>query len=250
MLIFDIETGPLPRDELMAFYTPPDLSEFEPSEFDPTSVAVGNMGAVKAAEKVAKLREQHEERQAKLPALRQAAEARHLEEFVDGAALLPQTGKVEAVGFLNGKTNEAGIVSGDECDILSTVWSKTEKCFQQNRKMIGHNIFGFDLPFLFFRSWVHEIDIPMNIVLQQDRYFNSQLFADTMSRWFIGKKGGYVKIDDICKAFGLPGKPENVSGATFWQFWRGTAEERQQAEAYLLNDLQMTAAVARRMQIF
>lgn len=250
MLIFDIETGPLPNDELKALCPPFDDSEFQPSEFDESSVKLGNLkDPAKRQEKIDEARRQHEERQANLPAIRERAMATHLEDFVSRAALSPSTGCVEAIGIMNGTNNATGIVSGDECDILSAFWSKVEKCSKEGRKLIGHNIFGFDIPFLIRRSWIHEIDVPMSLLFS-GRYPNDRLFVDTMTVWGCGYYRDSISLDSLAKAFGYNGKPDGITGADFSRLWRGTAEERQQAEAYLINDLQMTAAVARRMQIF
>lgn len=249
MLIFDIETGPLPADELKALCPPFDDSKFQPSEFDPASVKVGNLGEEKAKAKIEDARKFHEIAQTHLATDRELAEARHLEDFINRAALSPATGRVEAIGVLNGATNAAGILSGDECDILSSFWAKVEKCSKEGRKLIGHNIHGFDIPFLIRRSWFHEIDVPMSLLFN-GRYPNDRLFVDTMTVWGCGNYRDSISLDNLAKAFGYPGKPDGITGADFSRLWRGTAEERQQAEAYLLNDLQMTATVARRMQIF
>lgn len=251
MLIFDIETGPLPLDELMALCPPFDESPFQPSEFDPASVKIGNLkDPGKIADKIAEARQWHEAEQARLPATLEAARAAHAAEFVGRAALSPRTGRVEAIGLMS-SLGVFGVISGDECDILSAFWAKVEKCASQNRKLIGHNIFGFDLPFLVFRSWLLEVDVPMELILPQDRYYNSQIFTDTMTRWGRGSRSiPYIGLEEVAFSFGYPGKPEGVTGADFSRLWRGTPEDRAKAEAYLLNDLQMTASIARRMQIF
>ncbi len=249
MLIFDIETGPLHHDELMAFLPPFDESAFQPTEFDPTSVKIGNLkDQAKIDEKVAEARRQHEAAQQSLPERLARAKAAHVEEFASRAALSPTTGRVEAIGVLNPANGAAGILSGDECGILSSFWAKCEKLAKENRKIIGHNILGFDIPFLIRRSWVHEVDVP-SALLFNGKWHNDKFLCDTMAVWGCGNYRDSISLDALGRLFGVGGKPDGTTGADFSRLWRGTQEERAQAEAYLLNDLQLTAAVARRMQL-
>ena len=72
-LIFDIETGPLPENELLAMMP----------AFDPADVKSGNLkDPAKIAEKIAE------------------AEANHRRDFIGRAALDPLTGRVVAIGVM------------------------------------------------------------------------------------------------------------------------------------------------------
>lgn len=72
-IFFDIETGPLPENELAALMPP----------FDPSEVKTGN---IKDPEKIA----------AKIA----EAEVNHKRDFIEKAALDPLTGRVVAIGLL------------------------------------------------------------------------------------------------------------------------------------------------------
>lgn len=220
MLIFDIETGPLPAEELAAL-TPP---------FDPTEVKIGNLkDPAKIAEKIDQARRDHEA------------------EHVERAALSPITGRVLAIGYLNPISNRSlvddGERDGGEPGLLDRFWSQYTKLRAQQKPLAGFNCRSFDVPFLIRRSWLHEVDVP-ETVLKTDRYLD-ETFFDLLIRWRCGNgTNESASLDRVAKFFGLAGKPAGVTGADFARLW---ATERTRAVEYLQNDLAMTAAIARRM---
>lgn len=222
VIIFDIETGPLADDELERLIPP----------FDPESVKCGNL---KDPEKIA----------AKIA----EAEGEHRRQFIERAALSPLTGQVLAIGYLGQRTAIHG-TGGDqgERELLGAFWRKYLQCRQRRVKMVGHNIESFDVPFLVRRSWIRGVEVPDTVF--SGRYIDGHVFFDTMRLWQCGSyRDQYASLDSLARAFGVGGKPDGTSGADFARLWNGTPEEREQARAYLLNDLQMTAAVAERMGI-
>lgn len=243
-LIFDIETGPLPEDELMAWLPELDETEFQVGEFDPAAVKVNHLvDQVKIDKKIAEAKAEHERLAVTVPQRIEAARAKMIADLVDSAALSATTGRVLAIGFMNAATGEHAIVSGDERKILEEFWKKVESCKKTGRKLIGHNIGGFDLPFLCQRSWLLSIDVPHGIY-ERGKWLNERLFADTMAAWSCGQYGKSVKLDVLGRAFGVGGKPDGVSGADFARLWFGSDEDRLKATDYLINDLKLTAAVA------
>lgn len=251
MLIFDIETGPLPDTVLAALcpeFTPPP----HPGEFDKSAVRVGNLGPDKAAEKIAAARMAHEVAVANYDRDRQLAAEQHFADFKSKAALDPTTGRVLAIGFQ--AADDAGKVAiedggGDEAKLIDAYWRKYAKCRAtpgRPRRMVGCNITGFDLPFLVRRSWILGVDVPATV--RPDRYWDS-LFVDIRDRWLLGQRWGDCQssLDTMATALGCGAK--NGDGAEFARLWLGTAEERQQAVAYLRNDLAITVAVAKRLGV-
>ncbi len=102
--------------------------------------------------------------------------------------------------------------------------------------MIGFNIFGFDLPFLFRRSWKRRVPIPFG--LRRGRYWGDQLI-DLRDTWQLGDRQARGSLDSIAKHLGVGAK--NGDGKAFAELWRS---DRKQAEAYLRNDLELTAKIA------
>lgn len=207
--VFDIETGPLPDIILDAL-----MPEFE---------AGANL---KDPDKIA------------------ADIAKKKVRFKEQAALSPLTGRVLAVGFLPDFGKESVIIGDDdEKVLLGRVWDhfRTGGGYggHYRPQFVGFNIHGFDLPFLVKRSWVNNVAIPPNV--RQGRYW-ADWFIDLRETWQLGDRQSEGSLDSICRALGLGEK--NGSGAEFAKLWR---EDREQAIKYLLNDLNMTAALAARL---
>ena len=230
-IIFDIETGPLPEAELAAMLP----------AFDPAEVKTGNLkDPAKIAEKIAE------------------AEANHRRDYFDKAALDPLTGRVVAIGvMIFDASGEAGpsqrkggrfsiIGHDDEAQTLREFWETTRGEMGRLNPLVGFNIFGFDLPFLFRRSWKHRLAIPFG--LRRGRYWSDQL-VDLRDVWQLGDRQARGSLDSIAKHFDVGGKcvphgplsGKHITGADFAGLW---TSDRKSAEAYLRNDIELTAKVA------
>ncbi len=251
MSVFDIETGARPEQELRDLLPPfdPDVDCPHPGEFDSSTVKYGN---AKAADKRASILDAawtaHEEKVRDHPLAVEKAREEHWEKFIEKAALDPIKGRVLAVGFSIGENSNLLCIDDDmpEDVLLRHVWK--DFSIDPGEKLIGHNIFGFDLPFLIRRSWLLGVDVPEWI--RNGRYWNAR-FVDTMVEWNFGAGGsaGFIKLDALAAAFGIQGKTEGITGADFDRLFHGTEEEKQQAIDYLTDDLRITWDVADRMQL-
>jgi hypothetical protein len=225
-IVFDIETGPLPDSELAAAMPP----------FDPAEVKTGNLkDPDKVAAKIAE------------------AEANHRRDFFDKAALDPLTGRVVAVGVMIvpargeqavplAKGGRFTIIGhDDEARTLREFWELTRGEMGRLNPMIGFNIFGFDLPFLFRRSWKHRVPVPFGI--RRGRYWGDQLL-DLRDAWQLGDRQARGSLDSIARHLGVGAK--NGDGKAFAELWWS---DRKQAESYLRNDIELTALVANALGI-
>lgn len=208
-LIFDIETGPLEEAE---------VKRMMPA-FDPASVKHGNT-------------KDETKKAAQIEAARADHEAKHL----DRAALSPITGELIVIGY-KFSGNDPEIYGVDERAELELFWNRYSYCLMNKVKLIGWNIFNFDLPFLIRRSWFHGIAVPES-VLEKNRYWNP-VFIDLMQVWACGAYGQWEKLNTAARFFGHDGK--NGDGADFHRLWK---EDRLKAVKYLENDLAMTELVA------
>ena len=248
MLVFDIETGPLPeailRELLPECQLPP-----HPGEFDPDAVKLGNTkDEVKIAEKIEAAKKKHAAEVAGYEKDCQQKQTEHWEGFVDKAALNAGTGQVLAIGYYKAP-GFLRIGTNDTCDedgerkLLAEFWEMVQNVgFDKGHKIPGHNIHGFDLPFLMQRSWLLNVPV-LDGLLVNGRYWHD-CFVDTMKVWSCGSFGKFVKLDDICRYLGVPGK--NGSGAEFANLFK---TDRQTAIDYLKNDLEMTWNVAERLGV-
>lgn len=241
MISFDIETGPCPWEEIEQFYEPP-----EPlPEWDENMVAYGNLkDPVKRSEKRGKVLADYLAKVDRFDADCQ----QHKEDWINRAALSPLTGQVLAIGSVAGLDMPVEIYGGcnmTEGSILECFWAAYARVVSEGGKLIGWNIFGFDLPFLIVRSWKLDVDVPEGIMVNK-RYW-SPLFIDLMVEFACGTRS-MTKLDVAARFFGVGGKPDGVDGGAFAGLWNNP-ETRPQAIEYLNNDVYMTAAVARKMGI-
>jgi hypothetical protein len=97
----------------------------------------------------------------------------------------------------------------------------------------GHNIKGFDLPFLIRSSVYNGVRIPPQChpFGVRSRYYPN-FYKDTMELIGAGEWNYFMSLDKLAKILGIAGK--NGSGKDFWK------ASRPDQEAYLENDLVMT----------
>ncbi len=252
MLIFDIETGPLPDDELELLLPPFDESPYFVGEFDPSSVKLGNMkDEAKIADKIESARIAHEDRAARSQDLLEDARDKHWADFKGNAALSATTGRVICIAYYSPEKRATRVVGvGDsvtEQDLLQEFWSQYERMRKSKRRMAGLNIIGFDLPFLVRRSWIQGVDVPASAFERWKHRINwSDVFLDIRQEWLLGEYGQGTRssFDHIASAFGTPGKTDGVTGADFARLW---TENNELARQYVANDVQQPALWLERM---
>lgn len=254
MICFDIETGPLPKNDLVRLMPPfdPTTAVPDPGDFDPSSVKTGNLkDPDKIAAKVAEAKQAHAAACASIKQRREQAAADYFAAFEGKAALSAITGRVLAIGIYVSEYRQGSIElwtvakDHDEASLIGDFFRVADNALNRGESIVGHNIHGFDLPFLVRRAWLLGIDVPDGFY--DGRYWN-RCFVDTMRVWQLGTRE-YISLDDIDKALGGPGKPDGVTGADFDRLFHGTKEERDQALEYLRNDVRMTVRVANALQI-
>jgi len=109
--------------------------------------------------------------------------------------------------------------------------------------IVGHNIIGFDLPFIFQRCLVNNIAVKPFIDLGD---FNVQGAFDTMRAWWLGDRRGRVSLDDIAWALGIESsKTADVEGSRVFELYQ--AGKLAEIREYNLNDVRVTRKVYERM---
>jgi len=109
-------------------------------------------------------------------------------------------------------------------------------------ELVGHNIIGFDLPFIFQRCLVN--CIPAKPLIDLGEYRVRGVF-DTMHHWWLGARRN-VSLDDIAWALGIESsKTATAEGSKVFDLYQGgnLAEIRE----YNLNDVRVTRKVYERM---
>ena len=109
-------------------------------------------------------------------------------------------------------------------------------------ELVGHNLIGFDLPFIFQRCLVHCISAKPLVDLSE---FRVRGVFDTMHHWWLGAKR-FVSLDDIAWALGIESsKTATAEGSKVFDLYQDgkLAEIRE----YNLNDVRVTRKVYERM---
>jgi DNA polymerase elongation subunit (family B) len=110
-------------------------------------------------------------------------------------------------------------------------------------ELVGHNIVGFDLPFMFQRCLVHCISARPFVNLAD---YNVRGVFDTMRQWWLGDRRSRVSLDDIAWALGIESsKTAEVEGSKVFDLYQQgrLAEIRE----YNLNDVRVTRKIYERM---
>lgn len=182
---FDIETGPLPEEQIR-----PLMPDFD---------APAN---IKDPEKIT--------------AAIIAKEIKWLEQ----AALSAITGEVLCIGYL---VNESmfKFQVGAEKDILTSFWNTAMETITSGKIVVGFCCKMFDLPFLVRRSWAQGVSVPKCI--WNGRYFCDQI-VDIAEKWECGVRGGdHISLDQLSKFLGVGQK--NGNGKDFAALWHDNREQ-------------------------
>lgn len=104
---------------------------------------------------------------------------------------------------------------------------------------IGNYIAGFDLKFLFKRAVILGVKPPFALP-----HFgrHEQHYYDLQQAW--EGFNGRASLDSMCKALGIPGKPDDIDGSKVWQFVE--AGEYQKVMDYNILDVEEARMVYNR----
>ena len=90
-----------------------------------------------------------------------------------------------------------------------------EQCGGRPPFFIGQYIAGFDLKFLFHRAVILGVrppfELPFNGRHGKDYFCTQQAWAGF---------GGRMSQDNLCKALGIEGKPDDIDGSKVWDYYK------------------------------
>lgn len=129
-----------------------------------------------------------------------------------------------------------------EQDALTDFLSLMQSFDPDIDEIVGHNIIGFDLPFIFQRCLVNNIAVRPFVNLAE---FNVRGVYDTMHRWWLGARNR-VALDDLAWALGIPSsKTDEVEGSRVFELYQ--AGKLAEIREYNLNDVRVTRKVYERI---
>jgi len=170
-------------------------------------------------------------------------------------ALNGDFGRLLCIGFIDEFPSgeiERGVIGwdarqeafhGDERVILTEFWRRM-KSFRPNiDRIVGHNIYDFDLKFILKRSIVH--GVRPTVDLSFARYRNQPIY-DTMCEWERWSFSSRVSLDTLARALNLESsKQDGVNGSQIFNLYQ--AGEHRKIRDYCLKDVELTRAIYKRM---
>jgi hypothetical protein len=144
---------------------------------------------------------------------------------------------------LLGRERQTMMFHLDEARTLQAFW-KLLKNFNTKRDLIiGHNIFEFDLLFLYKRSIIQRVQPSVNLCFAR---YRSQPIFDTMHEWERWKwQRRYVSLDELAKVLGLETSKQGIDGSQVYdKFCAGCHDE---IARYCMRDVELVRQVYYRM---
>src|SRR5205085_5964263 len=144
---------------------------------------------------------------------------------------------------LLGRERQTMMFHLDEARTLRAFW-KLLRSFNVNRDLVvGHNVFDFDLPFLYKRSVIH--NVRPSVELPFTRYRSRPVF-DTMHQWNKWSPRKFISLDRLAKVLGLESsKGQGINGGLVYdRFCEGYYQE---IADYCMRDVELVRAIYYRM---
>jgi len=150
------------------------------------------------------------------------------------AALYPEFGKVCVISIgqitypdgINPVPKVKSFYGDSEKEILDIFMSTMVKIFnaKPNIRVVGHNVKGFDIPYLLKRSIINGVSIPSQLQLQKLKPWENCL-TDTYDIWKFGGWNG-ASLSLICDLLNIPSPKEAMkAGDVSESYWNGMLEE-------------------------
>lgn len=164
-----------------------------------------------------------------------------IEEIYEETCFEGTFGRLCCIGII--KEGSTGIIqkevfSGTEKEILIRFWEAASNV----GRFIGHNIWAFDLPFIYKRSIINGVKPRLDISFA--RYRNFPIY-DTQQEWELWGFQKAQKLDTLAKVLGLPTSKDEMDGSMVWQYYQnGKMEE---IYKYCMKDVELTRLVYYKM---
>lgn len=134
------------------------------------------------------------------------------------------------------------LTPSDERVVLQHFFASLDNLYSPTNRitLIGHNVIGFDIRFVWQRAMVLGVKPPFWMPRDPKPWGDTTF--DTMLAWSGLKQGG--SMDKLCRIFGIPGKGD-MDGSKVWPM----VQEGRIAEVaeYCRGDVERTRALHRRM---
>ena len=151
-------------------------------------------------------------------------------------------GHIVCIGMFileDGQEQELCLASPDEAEVLRQFW----KMIRPDDYLVGHNLLGFDLPYLQARSVVCKVKPSRSFDL---RRYSTSLVYDTMQVWANWDRQRFPKLETLAGVLGFEGKGGSGDQVAKWF----EANDWERIKDYCLQDVRLTRDVYRRFKEF
>lgn len=150
-------------------------------------------------------------------------------------SVTPEYCKIAAFGWAIGDGDLQSMVIGDgdttEEKILAAFWSLVA----EYKPFVGYNVLGFDLPVIFVRSAILEVDSPL--VLDQKPWGDD--VVDVMKKRY--PTGRAMKLKTLCRLYGVEPLIEDVDGSAVFDLMQAkdfaTVGEYVRSDVHVVREL-------------
>lgn len=170
------------------------------------------------------------------------------------AALFPEWGRIVCISMGQIKFDEdsnpvdfraRSFYGTDEKDILTEFLQVLTAVFFKapGVKLVGHNIKGFDIPYICKKAMMNGIQLPTSLHMQKVKPWENCLL-DTADIWKFGGWNG-AKLGVVCEVLGIPSPKEQMEGGQVSsEFYKGNIQHIME---YCERDVKATANVLLRL---
>jgi DNA polymerase elongation subunit (family B) len=127
----------------------------------------------------------------------------------------------------------------DEAALLQQFWAAV----RPEDRIIGHNVLGFDLPYLQARTVVCQVEPSRRFDLR--RYSTNPVY-DTMQVWANWDRQKFPKLETLAAVLGLQGKRGSGDQVAKWF----AAKDWARIKEYCMQDVRLTRDIYRRFKEF
>jgi hypothetical protein len=254
-IAFDIETGDLPREVQeqrckpfvdVPFVNTP-FKEFAPGNAKkPETVAAKR--AEWEAEKLAWESSVDKRRAAHVLAQDDRRKA-HYDEKLAKSRLNAHQSQILCVSFYDGIGGECLWADDNEHRLLMAVLERINATLRAGDRVIGANVLGFDVPYLYRRALLHGMHTGTLVSIgYSGRYEIHKNVVDVL-RVYQGPEWGSIPplgLQALAACFGIDGKTETSGGAKFQEL---AEHDRERAERYAIGDSRVAWEIAEAMGI-
>jgi len=171
------------------------------------------------------------------------------------SALNGDRGRILCIGSIDDSRNgrsRRGVIGWDEqaqrftCDesqILKEFWQLLADFNLRTDRIVGHNIFDFDLKFIYKRSVI--CGVRPSVEFSFVRYRNQPIF-DTMWEWERWSYATKISLHKLAGVLSLASsKEQGIDGSLVYDFFK--AGDHQAIRDYCMRDTQLTRSIYRRL---